>query len=214
MPSRVNVLRETIKSLEPQFDEIRIYLNNFDSIPKWLKNYTIATGDDLTDNGKFYFLQFAKDEYYHTCDDDIIYPANYAENCIEGIKKHGTIVTHHGRILIDKDVSYYGGHEFFHCANDQHEERLIDISGTGVTAFDTNYFCPKDIYKSDFKCMSDIVFGYEAKRKGKKITVLPHKVGWIRPQHVEDTIYKKHRHNESLQIHLANKTFDLKKYFD
>lgn len=214
MPSRLNELKQTLDSLEGQFDEIRIYLNEFTNIPKWLKNdYTIATGDNLTDNGKFYFLQFTQDEYYFTLDDDIIYPPTYARDMVAKIKEHKTIVTQHGRILIQKDVSYYAGHEFFHCANDQYEEKLIDVPGTGVTAFDTRYFKPTEIFNSVNKCMSDIVFGLEAKKSGKKIMILPHKVGYIRPLLVEDSIYKKHRNNELVQINLANQIFDLKKYF-
>ena len=61
--------------------------------------------------------------------------------------------------------------------------------------------------------MSDIVFGLEAKKKGKRIMVLPHSVGYIKPLLVEDSIYSKHRHNELIQIELANQIFDLKKYF-
>ena len=213
MPSRVNQLKRTIESLEPQFDEIRVYLNEFTEVPDFLKKHTTAIGDNLTDNGKFYFLQFAKDEYYFSADDDIIYPKTYANDMVEKIKEHKTIVSHHGRILLQKDVSYYSGHQFFHCVNDQEEERLIDVPGTGVSAFDTRYFCPDQIYKSPNKCMSDVIFGLEAKKKGKRITVLPHSNGYIIGQLVDESIYSKHRHNELVQISLANEIYDLKKYF-
>jgi hypothetical protein len=210
MPSRINTLRQMLQSIENQFDEIRIYCNEFESIPEWLNKYTIGTGDNLTDNGKFYFLQFAKDEYYFTMDDDIIYPTTYAEDMVKAIEKHKTIVTHHGRIIEAKDVSYYGGHKFFHCVNNQTEERLIDVSGTGVTAFSTKYFKPKNLYKSKDKCMSDIIFGLEAIKQNKKITVLPHECGYIKALPVPTSIYSKHRHKEGRQIELANEIFSKK----
>jgi len=213
MPSRLDQLSETIKSLEPQFDEIRIYLNEFKEIPKWLKNYTIATGDNLTDNGKFYFLQFTQKELYFSCDDDIIYPPTYSRDMAQAIEDYGTIVTQHGRTLINKNVSYYGGHEFYHCANEVIEAAYLDVPGTGVTAFNTEYFKPVNLYKSPDKCMSDIIFGLEAKAAGKKCIVLPHACGYIKPLQVNDSIYKKHRHNEARQIEIANKIIDLKKYF-
>lgn len=209
-PQRYNELRKMLNSINGQFDEVRIYLNEANIVPSWLHNYTVVTGENLTDNGKFYFVQFAKNEIYCSLDDDIIYPKDYADNLRMGVDKHKTIVTHHGRILTAKDVSYYGGHKFFHCANDQKEERVIDVCGTGVTAFDTNYFKPSKLYKSKHLCMSDIIFSLEAINKGKKITVLPHKVGWIKPLLVNDSIYSKHRHNESVQISLANKIFEKK----
>lgn len=208
-PQRFKELKQMLKSIKGQFDEVRIYLNECDEVPEWLHSYTVVTGENLTDNGKFYFLQFVKDEIYCSLDDDIIYPRNYADNLRKGIEKHNTIVTHHGRILLNKDVSYYGGHRFFHCANNQPEECLIDVAGTGVTAFDTRYFRP-NIWDSEYKCMSDIVFSLEAINQNKKITVLPHAVGWIKPLLVETSIYSQHRHKESVQISLANKIFEKK----
>jgi hypothetical protein len=216
MPSRIDQLGATLESLKGQADEIRLYLNGFDYVPTFIKeNTTYFKGEDLTDNGKFFGLSFIEeDEYYFTLDDDIIYPPTFVRDMIQGIETYGTIVTMHGRILVDKDVSYYRGHEFFHCANTVEDAYYIDVSGTGVTAFDTRYFKPTEIYSSSDKCMSDIVFGLEAKRQGKKIVILPHEVGYIRPQVVEDSIYSRHSKNEARQIELANEIFDLKKYFE
>jgi hypothetical protein len=213
MPSRVNELKKTLESIRGQFDEVRIYLNEFDKVPTFLNEYTTATGDNLTDNGKFYFLQEAGDEYYFSMDDDIIYPSTYAKDMVAEIEKHKTIVTHHGRLLGEKDVSYYRGHTFHHCANEQPERRRIDVPGTGVTAFDTRYFKPITIFASPDKCMSDIVFGLEAMKKGKRVTVLPHACGYIRPIPVTESIYNKHRKNELRQIQLANEIVEMKKYF-
>lgn len=216
MPSRIDQLRLTLDSLRPQFDEIRIYLNEFNHVPSFVKEFTyFQGGENLTDNGKFYGLKDLKeDEYYFTLDDDIIYPPTFARDMIEGIKTYGSIVTQHGRILVDKNVSYYRGHEFFHCANTVDGAYYLDVPGTGVTAFDTRYFKPQEIYKSKDQCMSDIVFGLEAKKQGKKIVILPHEAGYIRPQVVEDSIYNRHSKNEARQIELANEIFELKKYFD
>ena len=76
MPSRIDQLRLTLDSLRPQFDEIRIYLNEFTYVPSFVKEFTyFQGGENLTDNGKFYGLKDLKeDEYYFTLDDDIIYP--------------------------------------------------------------------------------------------------------------------------------------------
>jgi len=215
MPSRIDQLGATLESLKGQADEIRIYLNGFDYVPTFIKKHTYFQGDDLTDNGKFYGLSIIEqDEIYICLDDDIIYPPTLVRDMKQGIEKYGTIVTYHGRILVDKDVSYYRGHEFFHCANTVEGAYYIDVSGTGVTAFDTRYFKPTEIYNSPDQCMSDIVFGLEAKKQGKKIVILPHEAGFIKPQVVNDSIYSKHSRNEGRQIELANEIYDLKKYFD
>lgn len=212
MPSRLHVLKQMLQSVESQFDVVRIYLNGFVEIPEWLMKYDLAVGDDLTDNGKFYFLSKLKeDEYYFSCDDDIIYPPTYANDMVKEIEKHQSIVTHHGRIVNDLNVSYYRGHQFFHCANNQHERRIIDITGTGVTAFSTKYFKPTKIFNSENKRMSDIIFSLEAKKQNKIITVLPHAVGYIKPLQVNDSIYSSESKKENKQIELTNEIIILKK---
>ena len=80
-PKRFESLLETLESIDGQFDEIRLYLNNFSYVPDELKKYTTYIGDDLTDNGKFFWSN-NEDEYYFTLDDDIIYPSDYVEKTL------------------------------------------------------------------------------------------------------------------------------------
>ena len=81
-------------SLRDQVDSIILYNND---------EYT----NDLTDNGKFYGLNFIEEPcYYFTCDDDIIYPATYVQDMIAKIEEYGCIVTHHGRRLKGLNVEY------------------------------------------------------------------------------------------------------------
>ena len=100
-PSRVEQLKKTVESLYNQVDVIRIYCNNFKEMPDlglYDKIHYIG-GSDLTDNGKFYPLKnISQDEYYLTCDDDIIYPPDYVEEMIKLIDFHECIITYHGRI--------------------------------------------------------------------------------------------------------------------
>lgn len=210
-PKRFNELKKMLQSIKGQFDEVRIYLNEIERVPEWLNEYTVVTGENLTDNGKFYFCQFAENEIYCTLDDDIIYPPNYAISMRAAINSYGSIVTHHGRTLKAQGVSYYRGHEFYHCANNQEHLKAIDVAGTGVTAFDTEVFNPIEIYKSKYLCMSDIVFSLEAAKQKKEIIVLPHKAGWLKPLMVKESIYETHKNNETNQIKLADQIFFIKK---
>ena len=72
-PKRFEFLLQMLESIDGQFDEIRLYLNNFREVPKELEKYTCYIGRDLTDNGKFFWSN-NRDEYYFTLDDDVIYP--------------------------------------------------------------------------------------------------------------------------------------------
>jgi hypothetical protein len=157
-------IKPTINSLRGQFDELRIYDNEQRDV-------------NLTDNGKFYFLQeYSEPVYYFTCDDDIIYPPTYVRDMITAIERHGCIVTHHGRILSGGfGARYYHDHKAFNFSRVNYSECFVHLSGTGVTAFRTDYFNPVDLYKDKRLRMSDIIMGIEAAKQGKRIKLLPHK---------------------------------------
>ena len=118
---------------------------------------------NTADNGKFYGLTQLKEPcYYFCCDDDLIYPKSYIPDMIAKIEEYKCIVAHHGRILTREGVPYYKGHKSFRCLNDVVKDEVIDVPGTGVMAFDTEYFNPIDLWKSPDLRMSDLIFGLEA----------------------------------------------------
>jgi GT2 family glycosyltransferase len=203
---RFETLALTVDSLNNNTikpDHIHVYDNSKESV-------------DYSDLAKFYFLkQYDEPIYYFSCDDDILYPKTYIEDMINAIEKHKTIVTHHGRILNKLDVNYYnGGHKPFACLHQNLHERLIDVAGTGVTAFRTDYFNPVDLYKQSykFKRMSDIVFSYQAAKQNKFITILPHSKGYFKDlsKGQTDSCYLTERRNTINQTFLCNLIIKLK----
>jgi hypothetical protein len=191
---RQEYLKKAVASLAHQVDEIRIYDNQVRPI-------------DLTDNGKFFFLQEYKEPvYYFSCDDDLLYPPTYIQDMVEAIERTSGIVTHHGRYLRGKGLRYYSGHKAYRCLNENRTETRIHVAGTGVTGFRTDYFNPVDIWQSEDKCMSDLVFSVEAARQGKKITVLKHEHGYIKYLDVplSQTIFGTHRNKDTRQSELAD----------
>lgn len=186
-----------LDSLSKQVDTIYLYDNE--------KN------EDLTDNGKFYGLELMDEPcIYLSCDDDLIYPPNYAEVMVEAIEKHKCIVSHHGRILTGLDVDYYSGHKSFRCLDEVRAWQLLDVCGTGVTGFSTEYFNPK-LWNAEDKKMSDLVFSLEAKKQDKRITLLPHSKGWIKhlPIDHSKSIAVTERNNKR-QIEIANEIYTLR----
>lgn len=172
MNTRKGSLAKMIESLENQtikLDKIIIYNNDDNDF-------------NATDNGKFYFFETEVDDntYFFSMDDDIFYAPTYIEDMIAAIDRLGTIVTHHGRQLLGLDKHYYSGHKGFSCLFRNNFEGIIDVAGTGVTAFHTSYFKPKGIFESEYKRMSDCVFSLEAAKEGKLITVLKHPTGYIK----------------------------------
>ena len=198
---RPNELKHTLESLNEQTvkaDLIHVHDNSKEI--------------DYTDNAKFIILSHLPDDvYFFSCDDDILYPEDYIEKTIEAIDKHKTIVTYHGRNLRDKGLNYYHDHSAFRCDQSFIETKKIDVCGTGVTAFRTDYFNPKDIYKAEDKCMSDLIFSLEAIKQGKEITHIGHYGNWIIPQiNSGSTIYDRFNKDCSRQNEIADEIITLK----
>lgn len=215
-PPRINGLRTMIKTIYDQFDIIRIYFNEYEKAPHIedpQKKIQKITGRNLYDNGKFIGLEMVKEhEYYFTMDDDLLYPSNYVDHTIEQIEKFDMIITYHGRTLKAKDVNYYKGiHQTYSCLRDQHGNFPIDVAGTGVTAFSTQYFMSGAIAESEYIKMSDLVFSLEVAKKRKLIGVMEHKAGWIGHIENKETIYETEvNKSQSEQIKLANQIYILK----
>lgn len=189
-----------IESLERQVDHIVLYDNSINP--------------DITDNGKFYALQEHHEPcYFFSCDDDIIYPVDYVHKMIEWIERFNgqAIVTHHGRILKGKGLSYYTGHYSYSCMRSVHGASLIHVAGTGVSAFRTDMFNPKHLIESQDQRMSDLVFSLEAAKQGVPIYIIPHMAGYFEDMKVPIylTCYGREKEAPIRQGQLADEIYDL-----
>jgi hypothetical protein len=195
---RARFAETAVESLVHQADEIHVYNNSKEA-------------HDYTDNAKFHALTlFNEPVYYFSCDDDILYPSDYVITMVEAIERTGTIVTHHGRELLGLDRNYYRGHKGFRCLDENNTEQIIDVAGTGVTAFRTDYFNPTEIYKATDKRMSDLVFSLEAAQQSKQITILKHTKNWLKDLRVPQglSIHFMERKN-TRQNELANEIYNV-----
>lgn len=201
MPGREEVLEQTLESLKGQADDIRVYDN--------------SKGTNYTDNGKFFFLKdYSEPIYYFSCDDDIYYPPTYIKDMVFWIDRLNAIVTHHGRILVREIGTYYrGGHTTFRCTGIVNQVKKIDVAGTGVSGWRTDYFNPVNLYKAKDQRMSDLVFSLEAMKQGKDIYVLEHGAGYIKALFVppNQTIHGQESRKDVRQGQIANEIFKLKK---
>jgi hypothetical protein len=178
-PGREEQLALTLISIREQFDEINIYDNGKEQ-------------RDLTDRGKFYFLQkYTEPVYYFTLDDDIIYPPDYVRRTIAHIEAHGAIITYHGRRLTGRGLNYYKQHDKYHFIRAQSEAIELDVPGTGVMAFRTDYFNPVKMYRQKIDKMVDLVFAVSAAEADRMIILPPKTYGWLLPQFIpkHKTIY-------------------------
>ena len=214
-PPRHQSLKKMINSLTSQFDEVRICLNEYDKAPEFLRHPKIKVWipkKDLTDNGKFAFLQDAdKDEIYCTVDDDLIYPADYRSKIEEAISNYpDDVITFHGRKLKGIFNNYYKApHKVFRFSGDVKEDSIIDVPGTGVTAFKADIRLFKGA-ESGYKCMSDIILGLYCAQKNKTVRVINHKRNWIKHIDNKDSIFSNNIQFDKIQAILCQKILEFK----
>jgi len=188
-------LEKMLKTIYDQFDVIRIYFNGYSKAPVLpdpdKKIQKITDKIDLTDNGKFVGLDIIMyHERYFTLDDDIQYPSNYRVETEKALDKYGCIVTYHGKVLQGIGLNYYKAHKCFRCFDTVNGDQVVDVCGTGVTAFDTRYFLPHGLALNELKLMSDLIFSLEAAKQHKQIGVIGHTVGWIKNIDNKETIFE------------------------
>jgi hypothetical protein len=208
-PKRLDSLIQAIESFQAQTvrpDIIRVWWNG-DVKPK-IDGVEIMSGDNLTDNGKFAFVR--PNEIYFTADDDILYPTDYIEHTLERLQVYPEcILTYHGRRLSGKGVRYYAGHTSYACLGHVGQDEIIDVPGTGVMCFNTNYFMP-EVLRYGQNRMADILAGLEAVRQNVQIIRLAHGMGWIRDNSPDGGIYTEARQNDAVQSKLCDKLYDNK----
>jgi len=209
MNERFENLKETINSLNNQFDILNIYLNNYseNNINYLVSKYKDVNFfssqeiyNDLGDTGKFLFQN--KKDYYLTCDDDIIYPSNYSKRIIDGIEKYNCIVGFHGSI-ISNDEDYYKRKNKIHFSQELNVCKSVNILGTGVMGFDNSkYIFPFNILIT--KNMSDIYIAEYANNNSFNLMCLSKEKNWIIPQNVENNIYDSSKNKDGTSLDNSN----------
>lgn len=198
--NRRKYLEKTLESLSGQADDILVYDNKKEKI-------------DYKANAKFIFLKdYSKPIYYFSCDDDIIYPPDYVATTISYIEKYKSIISYHGDILIKENIDTYPDLERFHFRSEVKKAKRLDVAGTGLSAFRTDYFNPVDIYDSKYKNMVDQLFSLEAAKANKRIILPPHKKDMFISQPVpkDQTIWGQYENKRTAQIELANQILRIK----
>jgi len=187
IPGREESLRNTVLSLYNQVDKIGVFLNGHSVIPDFLNNKKIIVkkGDNsLGDSAKFWWFQeLEQDDYYFSCDDDLIYPSDYVSRSVKALKQHKGIITYHGSRLPNRRLrSYYTDRsQVFRCTKSVLIDNTVHIGGTGVMAIQRKTI---ELPMSAFpvKNMADIWVSIEARKNKIPINVIAHSANWIKYQ--------------------------------
>jgi len=183
LPEREDRLKRAVDSLINQVDTIFVALNGHKEVPGFLlgnpKIEYKLMDNSLGDGAKFY-NSYLLDGYILTCDDDLAYAPGYASYMVDGLNRHGGIVTILGKQYADRPIESFrrGYTKVFSCLNAVSVDSEVDIAGTGVMAYHTNTI---KIIPEDFprKNMADIWVAKLAKENGVRITSLAHPKGYV-----------------------------------
>jgi hypothetical protein len=207
IPSRVESLKRTIESLKDQVDHIFVGLNGYEYAPSFITenkwDYKLAY--TINDNSHGDAMKFAAagwaDSYFITCDDDLIYPPNYAEYMVSKCKEHNCPVSLHGKCF-EYPVSDY--HRSFtrnlHCRRTVIGDHKVDVVGTGALCFDTRQV---KVSMDDFKIpnMSDLWFAKLCKEQNIPLMVVEHQGDYLGYMEQDWTIWKdKPRNGDETRI--------------
>jgi hypothetical protein len=204
--ARKHTLQGVVDSLKDQVDTVRVYGNDY--LPEVEgSNVKVYTGKDYTDNAKFWWLPESKGIYL-SCDDDIIYPPDYVKTIVNAMNKYpDTWITFHGRRLLGVNLGYYNDHECYQCLRNVDGDYMIDVPGTGVSAFHT------DLIKFDMRNwrdyrMSDLMVGLELAKAKVRVICIGHKIFWINnaDTHRLQSIHQREKKN-TRQNEVANEIF-------
>lgn len=215
MPSRIKALSQAVLSLINQVDELRIYLNEFESIPNFLLHPKITVFrsqehlGDLGDVGKFYKAEDIEG-YHLTADDDIIYPPDYVNYMVSQVELEGrkAVISAHGRTFSAFPVqSYYRAEGLrISCLKTLDKNINVHVIGTGVMAYHTDTLkIPHRIFK--FTNMSDIWVSLYCTNLGIPKIICAHKKGWLTlstKYNSSDSIFSNQFNSDHIQTNVVN----------
>jgi hypothetical protein len=185
-----------IKSIYPQVDKIVAVLNNYIlPIPWWMgelsKLEVIFCGDNHlgasgkffgVDEGREYALTTGCDDYYLSCDDDLVYPPTYVKDMLAKVKEHNCIISLHGkRYDGERPIKSYKRSitTNVHCLHTFPRDVQVHVGGTGVMAFNTRQF-KFNIDDLTFPNMVDVQVAKLAHQQNIPIMALAHQRGYLK----------------------------------
>jgi glycosyltransferase involved in cell wall biosynthesis len=210
-PARRVMLEQTVASIIPQVDFLNVYLNGYDETPGFLRNAKIQVihsreYGDLRDNGKFFFLDSVPWGYHFTIDDDIVYPHDYVQKMVLKIEQYNrkAIVGCHGVVFAAPFVEFMKGRQVFHFKCGLASDRLVNLLGTGTTAYHVGAI---SLSRIDFRepGMADLWLAVAAKRQKVPMIAIERAEAWLRPLAEADasSLYSQALNHSQLQTSIV-----------
>lgn len=184
-PARDGSVGDAVASLAGQVDRVHLVLNEYVTVPapgRFPANvFATIPERDLKDTGKF-SIPVAPDDLCLLCDDDILYPPDYAARMAEALEAHAArdaVVGVHGVIYSD----FFDGapearlvHSF-----DRALEHGVPVNqlGTGTLACSGRQMPPFSLMESAARFV-DVRFAAHCAAAGRPMICIAREAGWLR----------------------------------
>jgi glycosyltransferase involved in cell wall biosynthesis len=214
MKEREESLKDTVKSLLPQVDKLNVYLHGYNEKPQFLNHKKIEVAFSLEhgDHGDIDKMAWVDEVkgYHLVCDDDLIYPPDYAKSMVKAINEYDkkVIVSYHGSVLKRLPIAkYYSDRLVFPCLGEVKYNQRVSVIGTGTLGYHSSVGLGKIDLKDKMPNMLDIHLSMWARQNNIPLFVLAHKEGWIRHSEKVDlnrTIYAAQVNADFIQTQIIN----------
>lgn len=197
-------LGAVLRTLRPQVDTLVVFCNGFytppDEVLQYADDWDVDPENSAQDRAKFAWAATWRGVYL-TCDDDILYPADYVSRHVAAIKRFGKAVisTAHGRI-IKPEAENWGDQ----CRATRYWEASpgfwCNWAGTGVSAFHTTLRVPPIWPGAETN--ADGYLARWCQERQVPIWCLPRHAGWIQPHPRRDwqAMFEADRSNEYANV--------------
>jgi hypothetical protein len=191
-PGRREVAPEVIDRLLAQCEKVFVYLNNYDEIPSFVARhpereriiFILDPASQKRAAAKFHWLDLVRG-YHLLCDDDILYPPDYAKRMVEAIERHRrrAIVGVHGVVfepeIRDARGSRRSTYKFPEALG---AETPVHFLGTGTVALHSDVLPSLDLSKLDaYPIANDEILAVHAKKAGVPMICVAREAGWLAP---------------------------------
>lgn len=187
IPERASLLPRVLPAIREQVDVLCVYLNGHDRVPSIVRDLADVVEHSQVNVGAERKLHWAAehDGLYLSCDDDLLYPADYVHRMRACVEAWGgaVICTAHGRSYDGSPGTVHDVHPgsigtFMQTVTDGY---LINHGGTGVMAWDASRVkVPGGVDAWPARNMADMQMAIWAQRNAVPMYLVPHGATWIR----------------------------------
>jgi len=196
-PARLDTLPDMLASVVDQLDQIYVVVNEFgrqeiEKLPKYDHVKYIRPIVDLKDTGKFYPRGRTADEFVFLMDDDIKFPADYAEtmiNFLEELPTRDAIVGLHGVTYSDLFDGVATSRFVSKFDKQLNESLLVNQLGTGCMVMLGDQIPPFEIMR-DSQRFVDVRFARYCFENDIVQVCMRRPLGWLTDMGPEESIFE------------------------